>query len=206
MKPIVILGAGGHARVLIDSLNALGREIKGLTDLDATGHVLGVPILGDDSTLPSVDTVELVNAIGSTGDTVQRRTVFDVMKAKGYTFATVVHPSAIVASHVILGEGAQVMAGAVVQVGTTIGANTIINTRAGVDHDCTIGTHVHIAPGATLSGSVRVGSGCHIGTGANFIQGLNIGDHALVAAGATVCRDVAANTRVAGTPAKELLP
>lgn len=206
--PVLILGAGGHAKVLVDALLASSAVIAGIVDPDpklSGANILGVPVLGGDDVVgqfPAAE-IQLVNGLGSIGVPVKRQQLFERFKGMGYNFATVVHPSAVLALDVELGEGAQVMAGAVIQAGSRIGRNTIINTRASIDHDCIIGNHVHIAPGVTLSGGVTVGEGTHIGTGATVVQGINIGKGCLVAAGAVVVRDVAAHTRVYGVPARE---
>ena len=195
-----MIGGGGHAKVLIEALNCAGRVILGVLDpaLPVAAKVLGAEVLGDDQWLSAAfpEAVELVNGLGSVPDQSQRRRdVFRRWKALGYSFATVIHPSAIVASDVVLGEGVQIMAGVVMQPGTVIGANTIVNTRVSVDHDCEIGLDCHLAPGVTLSGSVRVGNGAHVGSGATVIQGMVIGENAVIAAGATVYRDVPAGAR-----------
>lgn len=205
--PVLILGAGGHAKVLVEALLADGALIAGILDADPArlgDTVLGVPVIGDDRIADDFpcDAVRLVNGIGSIGLPALRRAIFERFLARGFAFATVVHPSAVVASDVELGEGAQVMAGVVLQPGCHIGRNAIINTRASVDHDCTIGDHAHIAPGVTLSGGVTVGSGCHLGTGATVIQGVRIGDGSVVGAGAVVTKDVAAGVTVLGVPAR----
>ena len=96
------------------------------------------------------------------------------------------------------------MAGVVIQPGSRIGKNSIVNTKASVDHDCIIGDHVHISPGVTLSGGVTVGSTVHIGSGATIIQGMRIGDNCLVAAGAVVISPLLDSVTVAGVPAKEI--
>jgi sugar O-acyltransferase (sialic acid O-acetyltransferase NeuD family) len=199
-KPVIILGAGGHARVLIEALRRSGITVLGLVDarLPAGGTVAGMDILGSDETLERFvpDTVELVNGIGSLpGRAGDRVRVFLAQKRKGYRFATVVHPSAVLAEDLALGEGAQVMAGAIVQPGVRIGINAIVNSGAIIDHDCLIGDHCHIAPGAVLSGNVRVGARVHVGTGAKVIQGIEIGRKAVVAAGATVYRSIAEGVR-----------
>jgi sugar O-acyltransferase (sialic acid O-acetyltransferase NeuD family) len=133
----------------------------------------------------------------------QLQAVFEKFKGKGFTFATIVHPSAVVASDVALGEGAQIMAGAIIQPGSRIGMNTIVNTKASVDHDCLIGDHVHLSPGVTLSGDVRIYNGVHIGTGATVIQGITIGANSLVGAGSVVIADVPSEIRVLGAPARK---
>lgn len=207
--PVIVIGGGGHAKVLIEALRRSGIEVLGLTDPDPKGaarRIPGVPVLGDDGALAAhpPGTVELVNGVGSTGDTGPRRAVFERWRERGYGFATVVHPSAVVAPDAALAEGAQVMAGAVIQPGVSVGADAIVNTGAVVDHDCAIGEHAHIAPGAVLSGGVTVGAGAHVGTGAAVVQGVEIGAGAVVAAGAAVVGPVAPGATVAGVPARKI--
>ena len=204
---VIVLGAGGHGRVVADTLRAAGETVRGLVDRDASraGEAInGFTILGTDDVLVDFDpaTTSLANGIGSIGSTAARRNIFDRMKADGWSFAAVVHPAAWVSPDASVGEGVQVLAGAVVQIGAHIGANSILNTRASVDHDCQIGDHSHIAPGATLSGGVQIGSGTHIGTAAAIIQGVHLGDNCLVAAGAVVTRDFPSGSQLFGVPAR----
>lgn len=209
--PVIILGGGGHAKVLIDALRASSIKILGVTDKDPARHntlIMGVPVLGDDSVLDRQrpGSVLLVNGLGSVSVSPVRAMLYDFFKKKGYSFTNVLHPTAVVASGVILGEGAQIMAGAIIQPGSRVGANAIINTHVTVDHDCEIDDHVHLAPGVTLSGGVRVGAKTHIGTGAVVIQGISIGMNCMIAAGAVVVSDVPSGVLVAGLPAKEIRP
>ncbi len=204
-EPVVVMGGGGHAAVVIDALLLAGFEVAGICDPKLEPGSLGasrIAVLGGDDALDgwSPNTTLLANGVGSTRSTEARRGLFERFKKAGYRFATFVHPSAVVAEDVTLDEGAQVMAGAVVQPGAVLGRNTIINTRASVDHHCVIGDHAHVAPGATLSGSVRVGEGSQIGTGASIVQGIQIGRDALVCAGAVVTRDVADGEKVVAVP------
>lgn len=208
-RPVLILGAGGHAKVLIEALLQSGATLAGITDPDpdlAGKTLLEVPVLGGDDVVSDFPQTEilLVNGLGSVGVPVARRGLFERYKAMGYRFATVIHPSAIIASDVELGEGVQVMAGVVIQPGCRVGCNTIINTRASVDHDCIIGSNVHVAPGVTLSGGVSIKDVAHIGTGATIVQGIKIGAHCVVGAGSVVIRDVNDSTSVVGVPAKVL--
>ncbi|MDK2820355.1 MAG: hypothetical protein PWP31_320 [Clostridia bacterium] len=202
-KPVIIIGGGGHAKVLIDSLKILKIRIIGITENSKKDHISEVKIIGYDDIILnySTDEIELVNGLGSIA-TSKRRQLFETFKMQGYNFKSVIHPSTVIAQDVDMAEGVQIMAGAVIQTGTSIGDNTIINTKASVDHDCKIGAHVHIAPGATLSGGVQVGEGCHIGTGATIIQGVNIGKDSIIGAGAVVLNDVPAGVTVVGVPAK----
>lgn len=204
MKPVVIIGGGGHASVVLDVLRLRGRDVAGFVAPD--GNLGGLCRLGDDAWLDSQDAraFELAMGIGMVRPGPFRPALFDRLKGRGFAFATLAHPSAVVAASATLGEGAQIMAGAVVQPGAAIGANAIVNSRAVIDHDCRIGDHVHVATGAALSGGVEVGEGALVGTGAAIIQGIRIGAQALVAAGATVVRDVADGQHVAGVPARPM--
>lgn len=206
--PVILLGGGGHARVLLEALLLGGRTLAGIADADAAkagGTVMGVPVIGDDDAVLRLrpDEVELVNGLGSIGSTARRTALFTAFCSRGYRFATVVHPAAVVSPHAVLAEGVQVMAGAVIQVGARIGMDTIINTRASVDHDCLIGAHAHLAPAVTLSGGVTVGDEVHVGTGATVIQGIAIGRGSTVGAGSVVVKNVPEGITVYGVPARE---
>ena len=198
--PVVVVGAGGHGRVVAEALLRAGASVLGFCDpkapLDAPGP-FGLRVLGGDDSLEALDrgAVRLANGVGSIRTTRVRRDVYERLSARGFHWRTVVHPAAVIALDVRLGAGSQILAGAVVNCGTDIGADAILNTRASVDHDCTIGTHVHIAPGATLSGGVVVGEGTHIGIGSTIVEGVRIGARCLVVAGSTILADVADDGR-----------
>lgn len=192
-NPVIVLGAGGHAKVCIDLLRCAGREILGwVAPESSTRSVLGAQYLGDDERVFSYNSedVVLVNGIGYMPRTTLRFDLYRKFKLRNYQFLTLAHPRAIVASDVMLGEGGQVMAGAVIQPSTQVGENSIVNTRASVDHDCVIGAHCHIAPGATLSGGVVIKDHAFIGAGATVIQGVSIAENTIVAAGSTVKEDI----------------
>ena len=205
-KPWIVLGGGGHAKVVIDTLLTSHQDILGFTSpTEEVAMVLGVERVGDDDALGryAAGEVALANGLGSVGSSDRRRDLFLHFSAQSHSFPPVVHPSAVVASSVSLGSGVQVLAGAVVQAGCRIHDNVIVNTRSSVDHDCSIGAHAHVAPGVTLSGGVTVGEGAHIGTGASVIQGVTIGARSVVGAGAVVVRDVSVGCTVVGVPANE---
>lgn len=199
-EPVIVVGGGGHAGVVVDVLALLGREILGIIDpaLGRGERVHGVRVLGDDAFLEGRDpaSTPLANGLGSTRSTALRARVFRELRAPGFRFETLVHPSAVVAASARLEEGVQVMAGAVVQPGALLEANALINTRASVDHDCRIGPDVHVAPGAVLSGGVTVGAGSHIGPGAVVVQGVRIGPDCHVGAGCLVTTDLEPRSRV----------
>jgi sugar O-acyltransferase (sialic acid O-acetyltransferase NeuD family) len=198
-KPIIILGAGGHAKVLAEVLRSTGYKILGLTDpLMKSGETkFGVVCLGDDEKLQeySVDEIELVNGIGAIPGQHLRWELGKRLRELGYSFVTVIHPSAILSSDVKLANGAQIMAGAVLQPGVHIGCDSIVNTGVCVDHDCYIGDSCHLAPGVTLSGEVRVGDGVHVGTGACVIQDIEIGARTVIAAGSVIYNDLPADMK-----------
>ena len=205
--PVIILGAGGHAKVLVDILSRHNVTVIGMSDKYIIPHsrqISDAPIIGDDDVVFSYLTQEisLVNGLGSVDSKKHRQQIFEKFKEAGYFFCNVIHDSAILAKDVSYGEGLQVMAGAVIQPGCKLGSNIIINTRASIDHDCIINNHVHIAPGVIISGGVVIGEGTHIGTGAVIIQGVKIGAGSVVGAGAVVLKDVGDNTVVVGVPAK----
>lgn len=205
MKPLIIIGDGGHAEVLIDMAMRCGRKILGVTSLNKSVNsmVAGLPVLGRDAILAnySQHEVELINGIGSADLPLLRASIFASLKEKEYKFATLIHPSAILSSSVVIGEGAQILAGAILQTGSHIGINTIINSGAIVEHHGKIGDNCHLAPRVVCSGGVTVGNKCHIGVGAILIQGITLEDEVLVAAGAVVIKNISSRQRVKGVPA-----
>ncbi|CAH1192899.1 Putative acetyltransferase EpsM [Paenibacillus plantiphilus] len=203
--PLVLLGAGGHAKVLLDIIRQTNNTILGVVAPEAVN--IGVPYIGNDDQLVSQfppDSVLLVNGIGSVGKISTRKAVFDSFKQQGYRFETLIHYSATVSASTKLSEGVQIMAGVIIQPGVTLGSNTIINTRSVVDHDCKLGEHVHISPGAILCGNVLIEPEVHIGAGATIIQSIRIRRGSIVGAGAVVISDVSSRSLVVGVPAKEI--
>ncbi|QDV17399.1 Putative acetyltransferase EpsM [Gimesia panareensis] len=207
-EPVILLGGGGHARVLIDLLLESGTcSLSGILDpeLAIGSQVKGVPVLGTDKELPALREQGIghaVVAVGSTRSTQLRRTLFEQVRELGFQQPALVHPSAILSPSVSLAEGVQVMAGAIIQTETRLGAGVVVNTGARIDHDCEIRQHAFLAPGVILSGGVTVGENAFLGAGAVVIQGRHIGANAVVAAGAVVVRDVEDGALVKGVPAK----
>lgn len=202
----VVLGGGGHAKMVIETLRREGRvRPVGVTDLRLRkGTVLGVPIVGDDTALAGLKRKGVrafVVGVGGVPDNRARVSVFTAGLRAGLTPVTAIHPSATVARSASLGPGTVVFPQAAINPDCVVGANVIVNTRAVVEHDVRIADHAHVCPGAVLCGSVVVGEGAFVGAGAVVIQGVRIGDWAVVAAGATVIRNVPDRGRVAGVPA-----
>ena len=201
--PVLIVGAGGHAKVLLELLRACGRPVYGLSDADPAAAEMKLPgetIIGDDAAamaLP-VDSVAIAVGVGATRAGDSRKKLYEIFAARGFAMVTVIHPS----NGVEISDGAQIMAGAVIQPDTVIGANVVVNTGATVDHDCRIGDHAFIAPGVTLCGGVLVGAGAHVGAGATVLEYRSVGDNATVGGGALVDADVPAGKTVCGVPAR----
>jgi len=207
-KPVIVLGGGGHAKVVVDALRLSGIDIVGIADKNSkVGESIfsDLPVLGGDESVLnySREEVELVNGLGSFPGYNLRTELFHFFSEKGYRYQTVVHPAAIVSDGVLLQQGVQVMAGAVIQPGAVVGLNSIINSRASVDHDCVIGNSCHVAPGAILSGNVTLGDSVHIGTGAVVIQSIDIENKVVVGAGAVVTSNIPKNSIV--YPARSII-
>lgn len=199
-KPVVILGHGGHALVVLDVLRLMGRKVAGILAPDLPIGTLwqGVPVLGDDDWIarPEAARYAFTLGVGMLPHRPQlRQQLFARLRDQHRDMPVLIHPSAIVAQGVVPGAGAQIMAGVVVQPGVVIGENVLLNTRATVDHHCRIDAHVHVASGAILCGEVRLEAGVFVGAGATVIQGVHIGASAQVAAGATVVKPIAAGIR-----------
>lgn len=208
LKSIVLVGAGGHAKVLIDLISQRDDfEIVGIIDpqLEVGTCFKGIEVLGADERLPQLRNQGIQNVaigVGSIKCTKQREKLLTQCQEWGFRLPALIHPRSIVSTDVVIQEGVQVMAGAIVQTDTTLGEGTVLNTGVQVDHDCQIGSHVFLAPGAILSGGVSVGNHAFVGAGAVVIQGVRIGENAVVAAGAVVIEDIEAGVLVKGVPAR----
>ncbi len=201
MTPLYLLGAGGHAKVVLSTALEAGWTVAGLFDDDPHKQgttVLGIPVLG------TLDQAQALQATGviALGDNRLRQRL--ARRFAHWQWATLVHPRAYVHPSVHLGPGTVVFAGAVIQPDTRIGAHCIINTGATVDHDCLLEDFVHIAPGAHLAGGVRVGQGCLIGVGAAVLPGASLGPWSVLGAGAVLRHSLESFTIAVGVPARPL--
>ena len=207
-EKLIVFGAGGHAKVVIDIIEQQGQyEIAGLLD-DDPRHMgtrfFGYPALGTRAELPGLLSQQLCHAIVTIGDNASRAAVATYLQQQGWRFASAVHPRASVGRGVRIEPGSVVMAGCVINADASLGAQVIVNTGATVDHDCRIADAVHIAPGCHLCGGVSVGPGSLLGAGSTVTPGVSIGGKVIVGAGSTVIRDVADAAKVSGSPAKLL--
>lgn len=196
---IVVVGAGGHAKVVVDAARCAGHDVVAILD-DRTDieTVLGVPI-----TVRIAD-VRADGFVVALGDNGARSRAF-AEHIRSVTPVTVVHPDAVVAKSARIGVGSVILAGVVVNAEAVIGDDVILNTRCSIDHDCRIDAHAHIAPGVTICGGTHVAEGALVGAGSSVIPRIRIGQWSVVGAGASVVADVPDGETHAGTPARPLL-
>jgi len=193
--PCVLMGAGGHARVVADLAVALGAEIIGVCDPGLAGEGLekwqGLDVLGDDEYLLSISPMKafLLNGVGKMPGSSLRADLYRRFDDAGFTFPPLIHPAAWVSPGASISNGSQVMAGAVIQTGAFLGCNSLLNTGSSVDHDSHVGAHAHIAPGVTICGDVTIGDHAFVGAGTTIIQGLCVSEKAFVKAGSLVMKD-----------------
>jgi len=196
---VVVIGAGGHAKVVVATLRAAGVEIGAILDDDSAKwgrDLLGVRIEGP---LAGLQPDVAQGAVLGIGDNATRQSLAQRLRLE---WATVVHPTALVHPSVRLGPGTVVFAGAVIQPDTVVGTHGIINTGATVDHDCVLGDFVHVGPGCHLSGGVTLGEGAFLGIGTVAIPQTRIGAWTVVGAGGVVVSDLPAHALVRGVPAR----
>lgn len=187
-----LYGASGHGKVIMDIVNALGMTVDAVYDDDIKKEqIMGVEVRhAYDGGTP------LIISIGN--NSIRKK----IAEELDTTFATAIHPTAIVSPSVVIGEGSVVMQGSIIQVESHIGRHCIINTGASIDHECRIDDFVHISPHATICGNVKIGEGTWIGAGATIIQGVTIGRWAMIGAGAVVTRDIPDGVLTVGCPAR----
>jgi sugar O-acyltransferase (sialic acid O-acetyltransferase NeuD family) len=200
-QPIAVLGAGGHAKVVISALRASGEIVAAVFDDDASktgGVVCGAPVQGPISRALELGLHQAVIAVG---DNASRKRIAESFDFHG---VQVQHPTAWVDPTARIGVGTVIFAHTVIQADTTLGDHVIVNTSATVDHDCVIASFVHLAPGSNLGGGVKVGASALIGLGASIKPYVSVGEKAVIGCGAAVVSDIAAAHRAVGVPARPL--
>lgn len=203
-KRLVIIGASGHGKVAADCAEVLQQfgSIVFLDDrypsLSALEHWKVVDISANAQIYADHQTTFFV-AIGN--NKIREKVYSELAKAL-LPVSTLVHPSAIVSRHSLIGEGTLVCANAVVNAFSNLGKGAILNTGASVDHDCAVGDFVHIGPGCRIAGQVNIGKGSFLGVASATVQCLNIGEHSILGAGSTLLQSLPANVTAVGAPAK----
>jgi len=195
---LLVVGAGGHAKVVVDAAAESGWELAGVIGQPGDPvEVLGVEVYSE----PPNDIDGFIIAVG---DNRIRARMFDQYVALGFQPVNVVHPRAVVAPNAVLGAGTFIAAGAVINPDARIGANVILNTGCTVDHDCNVAAHAHVGPGANLCGNVHVGEGALLGVGCCAIGGTHIGQWSVIGAGAAVVDDLPESSVCVGVPARAI--
>ncbi len=194
---MILFGASGHGKVILDILRRRGVEpIAFWDDRPTTGRLMGVEVIQTPEP-PLCDQM-----IVSVGNNRIRASLVD--RFINQRFGIAIHPSALIGEDVEIGEGTVVMAGVKINSGTRIGKHCILNTGCSVDHDCSLGDFAHISPQATLTGGVSVGEGSHIGAAAVVIPGISIGRWCILGAGSVLIRDLPEGTKAVGSPARSI--
>ncbi|WP_138227199.1 acetyltransferase [Paenibacillus algicola] len=204
-EKVVVVGGGGHAKVVIDILqeNAEFHEILGFTSLDFKGEsLLGVPYLGDDSMMTTLRDVD--SFIVAIGDNSLRKKIYQSLSKVGLRPINVISKKAYVSPHASLGQGVVICPGSVINPSAVLHDNVIVNTLAGVDHDCVLNSHCHVGPGASLAGGVVVGEGAFVGMKSSILPERLIGEWSVLGAGAVVIKDINPYTTAVGVPAKKI--
>lgn len=203
-RKVIIMGAGGHAKVIADIVLKSGDELYGFLDDNLEIgteiiHTKKINVIGKFSDCEKYrDEFEFIIAIGN------NEARESISKSYDLNYYTAIHPNAVIAIDVEIGEGTEIMAGAIINSSTTIGKHVIINSGSVIEHDNYISDYVHISPNAVLAGRVTVGEKTHIGVGATVKNRINIGNNVLVGAGAVVVKDIEKSGTYIGIPAREM--
>ncbi len=205
MKPIVLVGGGGHCRSVIEAAESVGREIRGIIDLPRFfgEDCLGYSVIGTDADIPSyVNDCEFIVTLGFITDPKHRIQLHKVIEEAGGKFATIMASSANVSRHAIVEEGSVVLHNANINAGAYIGKGCIINSGANIEHDAKIGSYCHISTGAMINGDCKIGEASFVGSGAVIANGISVSDNVVIGAGAVVCSDIMNSGTYVGVPAK----
>lgn len=195
---MLLYGASGHAKVIIDSLIEVDKKVVLLFDDNPNiKEIMGRRIFNhyDTSIYPDEE------LIVSIGDNIARKKVVENIRHK---FGTVINKNAVISSNSKIDFGTVILHAVVIQSSVLIGKHVIVNTNASVDHDCFIDDFVHIGPGSTICGGVKINEGAFIGAGAVILPGIHIGNWSIIGAGAIVNKNIPDHQIWAGNPAKQI--
>jgi UDP-perosamine 4-acetyltransferase len=208
LSQLLLIGAGGHAKVVIEIFRAANYyEIVGLIDRNEDAPpVLGVPVIGTDAHLSRFRQNGIRHAFIGMGDNWRRLQIGRYLQQSGFEIVNAISPAAVVSASAQLGQGIAVMPGAVINAEAWIGDFAIINTRASVDHECWIAEGVHVGPGSTICGNVTIKRLAFVGAGSTVIPERTIGENAMIGAGACVIQDIPKSVLARGVPARIVAP
>ena len=204
MDKLVLLGAGGHCKSVIDAVEAMGKyDISGILAPES-GMLLGYPILGNDDVLINALNQGVANLFIAIGASDIREKLHKKAESIGFSFPNIIDPSAAVSQHLRLGRGIFIGKNAVVNSGCIIKDFAIINSGAVIEHECVVDTFAHVAPGAILCGKVKIGTHTHIGAGAVVRENISVGMHTLIGCASAVVKDIPEHVKAYGNPCKVL--
>ena len=199
---VLIIGAGGHAKVIAEIFGEGGVRIAGFVTLDGSNQPFCGQIVYPEDQLPNILLRGIRNIFPAVGDNRLRHILATRAEELGFNIINALDPRSHISRTANLGKGIAIMPGASVNASTTINDFAIINTNASVDHDCFVGTAVHIAPGVTLSGNVRIGNFSTIGTGSSVRENIVVGSSTMVGVGSVVVGDIPDDVTAFGNPAR----
>lgn len=206
LNNLLIVGAGGHGKVVVEAAAAMNKWGK-IAFLDDKHQSIvqhhGYPVLGtlDSYSKYFEEYKDLFIAVGNNQDRLEH---MEKYTKAGFNIPVIIHPSAMISDTAEICQGTVILANVAINASVTIGRGSIINTSSSIDHDCVLGDAVHICPGTNLAGGVNVGQLSMIGIGSSIIQGVNIGESVIVGAGAVVIKDIPDKIKVAGNPAEPI--
>ncbi len=205
MKPLILIGGGGHCMSVIEAAESCGRDILGILDLKeyVGSKISGYEIIGTDTEIEKyVDTCEFIITVGSIKSAEKRKGLFEAMLKSKAKPATVIASTAFVSKRAVIMPGTVILHHASVNAGAFVGNNCIINTAANIEHSVRIGNHTHISTGAMINGDCEIGACSFIGSGARINNSIKITSNSVVGSGATVIKDITESGIYAGVPAK----
>lgn len=204
MKPLILLGGGGHCKSVIEAAESAGYQILGVLDMpeDVGTEVLSTKVIGTDDDIPAyVDKAEFVITVGFIMNPAIRIKLYHLVKEAGGKLATIIASTAYVSKYATIGEGTVVMHHAFVNAGAKVGNNVILNTFSNIEHDAVIGDQCHISTGTMVNGDCKIGNNCFIGSQSVLANGITIGDDIIVGAGSLVRKSINVKGIYSGNPA-----
>jgi sugar O-acyltransferase (sialic acid O-acetyltransferase NeuD family) len=201
---LILIGSGGHARVVADAARSAGFILQGFIDIDYHGqneHILGSPVLGGIELLHDLDHLKY-SIMVAIGDNSKRADHYIHAQTKGFATPTVIHPTAVVSNDCVIENGVFINTSAIINAEAKIGENAIINTSAIIEHEVVVGKHSHIGPGVKIGGRTRIGKRTFIGIGTSVIDNVNIGTNVIIGAGSVIIDNVKNNDTVVGVPGR----
>lgn len=204
MKPLILIGGGGHCKSVIEAAESAGYQIMGVLDMpeDVGKEILSTKVIGTDDDIPLyVDKAEFVITVGFIKNPVTRIKLYNRVKEVGGKLATIIACTAYVSKYATIGEGSVVMHKAFVNAGAKVGNNVILNTFTNVEHDAVIGDQCHISTGTMVNGDCKIGANCFIGSQSVLANGITVGDDIIVGAGSLVRKSISVKGIYSGNPA-----